>query len=92
MKGISINKLKSPSFVFLFTRYITYGLQLVNSILLAIVLGPFYLGIWGFITLMIQYFNQFNFGIAHYFNVVASIKKGDKKLIATFLGNSFFYS
>ena len=57
------------------SRYLTYGLQFVNSILIAIYLGPYYLGVWGFILLVIQYFAQMNFGISHSVNTIIALNK-----------------
>ena len=45
------------------TRYATYAVQFIVSIFVAAKLGPFQLGIWGFILLLINYFGIFNFGI-----------------------------
>ena len=48
---------------YMVTRYVTYFVQFIVSILIAAKLGPFQLGIWGFVLLLINYFNIFNFGI-----------------------------
>lgn len=45
------------------TRYVTYLIQFIVSVLIAAKLGPYQLGIWGFVLLLINYFNIFNFGI-----------------------------
>ena len=52
--------------LYLVTRYMTYAVQFITSIWVAVKLGPFYLGIWGVILLLINYFKLINFPI---FNV-----------------------
>lgn len=66
---------KNKALQYLFSRYLTYFIQFVNSILMSVYLGPYYLGIWGFINLVVQYFAQINFGIASSVNTIASIEK-----------------
>jgi len=63
------------------SRYFVYFIQFVNSLFIALYLGPFYLGVWGFINLVLQYFLQINFGIAHSFNALISIKKNDTEYV-----------
>jgi O-antigen/teichoic acid export membrane protein len=75
---------------YIFSRYIIYALQFVNSLLIAAYLGPYYLGIWGFINLVIQYFLQFNLGISHSFNAIVAIHKDDKSSVENFFANSNF--
>ena len=78
----------NSSFVYILTRYITYGIQFINSILIAVYLGPLYLGIWGFINLVIQYLSQMNFGIAHSVNTIAAIDKDKEEYISKIVGNA----
>lgn len=52
------------------TRYLTYGLQFVLSLIVAVRLGPYYLGVYGLVLLIISYFEQINFGIPHSLNVL----------------------
>jgi len=61
------------------SRYATYFLQFVNSIFIAQKLGPYYLGVYGFVTLIIQYLSQLNFGIPHGLNVMLSTNIRDSK-------------
>lgn len=72
---------------YIFSRYATYLIQFINSLFIAVYLGPYYLGIWGFITLIIQYLNQLNLGIAHSVNAIIAIHKNKewyaKKIIGT---------
>lgn len=61
------------------SRYLTYFIQFVNSLFIASYLGPYYLGIWGFLSLIIQYFAQVNFGIPHALNVILAINSKNKR-------------
>ena len=70
------------------SRYITYFIQFINSLFIAVYLGPFYLGIWGFINLMIQYFAQINFGIASSVNAIASIHKNKEEYVRKIFGTA----
>lgn len=80
--------LKNPVIGYITSRYATYAIQFINSMLIAIYLGPVYLGIWGFINLVIQYLSQLNFGIAHAVNTIASIKKHHTTYISKVIGNA----
>ena len=46
------------------------------------------MGIWGFITLIIQYLNQINFGIAHSVTAITSIYKEKKLYVEKVIGTS----
>lgn len=70
------------------STYIIYILYFINSIFIAINLGPYYLGVWGFINLVIQYLAQLNFGITHSVNSIVSISKEDKSHVTKVLGSS----
>lgn len=72
------------------SRYFSYFIQFVNSVLIAKYLGPYYLGVWGFITLIIQYLNQFNLGISHSVNALISVNKNKKKYVEKVIGTSVF--
>jgi O-antigen/teichoic acid export membrane protein len=75
LKSTIVNGIRNKVFLFILSRYFTYFIQFINSLFIAAFLGPFYMGIWGFITLIIQYLNQINFGIAHSVNTLISIHK-----------------
>lgn len=78
----------NPALGYILSRYITYGIQFINSIFIAVYLGPVYLGVWGFILLVIQYLNQINFGISHSVNTIAAIHKHQEKYISKITGNA----
>ena len=76
-KVIKISKkiFSNKAILYVISRYATYIIQFINSLFIAIYLGPFYLGIWGFINLVIGYISQLNFGISNSVNVIISVNK-----------------
>lgn len=70
------------------SRYATFLIQFINSLLIAFYLGPYYLGIWGFITLIVQYLNQINLGISHSVNAIISIHKKKEWYVQRVIGTS----
>lgn len=78
VKKITSNKVLQ----YVFSRYFIYFIQFLNSLLIAVYLGPFYLGIWGFVNLVIQYCEQLNFGISQSFNALGAIHKEDKVYVS----------
>ncbi len=74
---------------YVLSRYSTYALLFINSLFIAVSLGPYYLGVWGFITLIIQYINQIDLGISHSANAIVSINKDDELYSSRILGSSF---
>lgn len=89
MKGLK-KILTNKVLQYLFSRYFIYFIQFVNSLLIAIYLGPFYLGVWGFLNLVIQYFEQLNFGISQSFNALGAIYKEDKERVSQLFGSTLF--
>lgn len=80
--------LKNKVFLYLGSRYLTYFIQFVTSIVIAAELGPYYMGIWGFILLVLQYFQQFHLGIANSFNVLYVHHRDSQKECNNYIGNS----
>lgn len=72
-----MNLFKNKIFIYIGSRYLTYALQFVLSLLIAQRLGPFYMGVYGMINLILGYFGQTNFGIQHALNVVLVHNKND---------------
>lgn len=89
IKSLLGRSLKSPAVIYIISRYATYAMRFVISLFLAVNLGPFYLGIWGFITMIKQYIGQINFGISHSANIIASVHKNDEEYTKKILGNAF---
>lgn len=80
--------LKNKIFIYLSTRYLTYGLQFLLALIIADRLGPYYLGIYGILQLIINYFEQINFGIPHSLNILLVHNKRDKKIQDSYTLNS----
>lgn len=78
--------LLNPNILYISTRYGTYFVQLINSLLIAAYMGPLYLGIWGAINLVIQYATQLNMGIPHAAGTILSINKHHTKYIKKVIG------
>jgi O-antigen/teichoic acid export membrane protein len=80
--------LKNKVLQYVLSRYATYLIQFINSLFIAVYLGPYYLGIWGFITLIIQYLNQINLGISHSVNAIIAINKSKEWYVEKVIGTS----
>ena len=80
--------LKNKVVFYLASRYLTYFIQFITSLIIAAELGPYYMGIWGFILLLLNYFQQINFGIANSFNVLYVLHKDNEKECNNYIGNS----
>ena len=83
-----ISLFKNKVLFYLASRYITYGVQFITSLVIAAQLGPYYLGVWGFILLLLQYFQQFHFGIANSFNVLYVQHKNSQQECDNYIANS----
>ena len=79
---------KNKIVVYLITRYLTYGLQFFISMVVAVRLGPYYLGLYGIIQLILNYASQFNWGIPHSLNVLLVHNKNDEKKQNSLIFNS----
>jgi O-antigen/teichoic acid export membrane protein len=78
----------NPILFYLGSRYFTYFIQFVISIILATKLGPYYLGVWGFIVLIINYFGQIDFGISNSLNVLLVQNIEEPKISASYIKNA----
>lgn len=79
---------KNKVVFYLFSRYFTYFIQFVTSVLIAAQLGPYYLGIWGFVLLLLNYFGQCHFGISTSFNILYIHNKDSEKAKNSYISNS----
>ncbi len=84
IKRILSNKI----IIYLLSRYGTYAIQFIVSIAIASKLGPYYLGVYGFVTLLLSYFNQVNLGIPHSLNVLLVHHKHDNQRCFVYIANS----
>jgi len=82
--------LKNKVVLYLLSRYITFFLQFICSIYIAAKLGPYYFGIWGFILLLINYFQIINLGIPYSSTILLVQHKNDEKQASNFEKSSFF--
>ncbi len=80
--------LKNKVLLFVFSRYGTYVIHFINSLFIAVYLGPYYLGIWGFITLITSYLNHVNFGIVHSVTAIISVHKSKELYVEKIIGTS----
>lgn len=84
IKKISSNKV----FLYMGSRYITYALQFVTSLIIAFKLGPEPFGIWSFILLIINLFNVIDFGVSNSVNVLLVQDKNDSEKANTHIMSS----
>lgn len=83
-----VDLIKNKVLFYLVSRYATYFIQFVTSLIIAAKLGPYYMGIWGFILLLLNYFQQCHFGIANSFNVLYIHHRDDKQQCDSYTANS----
>lgn len=74
--------------IYLTSRYAVYGLQFITSMVVAGKLGPYYLGVYGFLQMILMYLTQINFGIPHSLNVLLVHNKENKEISDNYIGNS----
>ena len=66
---------KNKILFYLVSRYVTYGIAFISSLFIAAKLGPFYMGVWGFILLILNGFSQLHLGIGNSLNVLLDHNK-----------------
>ena len=84
------NIIKNKVFIYLITRYMTYAVQFISSIIIATKLGPYYFGIWGFILLLINYLRIIDFGISSATNILLVQNKDNPQKSSNYVTNSLF--
>lgn len=77
--------LKNKVFLYMGSRYLTYGIQFCTTLIVAIMLGPVDFGVWSFFLLIINFFNIVDFGIANSLNVLLVQEKEDNKRCSRFI-------
>lgn len=65
--------------IYLTTRYIVYGVTFLTSLFMASRLGPYYMGIWGSIALLLKYFHVIDFGVGNSISVFLVQNKKNKE-------------
>ena len=82
--------LKNKVVWYILTRYATYGIQFVVSLLCAAKMGPYYFGIWGFVLLLLNYMQQINLGIPHSANILLVQERNNPHSFAVYESTSFY--
>lgn len=86
-----IKKLLANSIIiYLTSRYGTYALQFAVSLIIAGKLGPYYMGLYGVVLLILNYFAQFHFGIANSLNILLVHHKNENEKYVDYVNNSLF--
>ena len=75
---------------YVLTRYITYGIQFVVSLLCAAKMGPYYFGMWGFMLLILNYLQHINFGISSSANILLVQERNNPSHFAEIESTAFF--
>lgn len=83
------NVIKNKVVLYLTTRYLTYCIQFIIGLIIAGKLGPFYMGIYGFLQLILMYFTNINFGINSSLNILLVQHKTEEELCNRYTANSF---
>ncbi len=79
---------KNKVIFYLASRYVTYAIQFITSLIIATKLGPYYMGIWGAVLLILNYFQQCHFGIAYSFPIFYIQEKNDSNTCYLYALNS----
>ena len=75
------NIIKNPNILYILNKYGIFIISFFNSLFIAVKLGAFNLGIWGFINLIIGYLAYASLGIPNSINVIISKNKFDSKYV-----------
>lgn len=82
--------LSNKVFLYMGSRYFTYALQFVTTLIVAYKLGPENFGIWSFILLIINFFNIVDFGISNSLNVLLVQEKENKEQCNRYVTSGLF--
>lgn len=74
--------------IYLTSRYAVYGLQFITGLVVAGKLGPYYMGVYGFLQMILMYLTQINFGIPHSLNVLLVHNKENREVSDNYIGNA----
>lgn len=76
--------------LFTAARYLGYILLFIRGLVIASVLGPAALGVWGFLTLLIEYLGYTNMGVQYAINVELSVRgRNDDGYARHVINNAF---
>ena len=85
---LMLDMLNNKVLLYIVSRYAIYFIEFLTSMLVAARLGPFYFGVWGSILLLLNYFQQFHFGIANSVNVLLVHHIREKEKCEKYISNS----
>jgi O-antigen/teichoic acid export membrane protein len=85
-----ISSFGKREFYFTLGRYIVYALQIAKGFALAYFLGPYFLGIYGYIMLYQQYLVYSNLGVQYALNAELSINTNSEQALKNSIENSAF--
>ena len=77
--------------IYLASRYVSYGVQFFVSLIIAAKMGPYFLGIYGFITLILNYCAVISFGIPASLNVLLVHHKAQENTCGNYIGNALLF-
>ena len=77
--------------IYLASRYISYGVQFFVSLIIATKMGPYFFGIYGFITLILNYCAVISFGIPASLNVLLVHHKTQENTCGNYIGNALLF-
>ena len=77
--------------IYLASRYISYGVQFFVSLIIAAKMGPYFFGIYGFITLILNYCAVISFGIPASLNVLLVHHKTQENTCGNYIGNALLF-
>ncbi len=80
--------LNNKIIIYLTSRYAVYALQFITGLVVAGKLGPYYMGVYGFLQMILMYLTKINFGIPHSLNVLLVHNKENKEISDSYIGNS----
>lgn len=90
MFGIVRKAAKNKVVWYVLTRYLTYFLQFVVSLLCAAKMGPYCFGIWGFMLLLLNYMQWINFGIPNSANILLVQERNNPQKFAEIESTAFW--
>lgn len=77
--------LSNKIFLYLGSRYVTYAVQFITSLIIANKLGPYYFGVYGFFLLLLSYLEYVNFGISDSLNVLLVRNLENEKIVKDYI-------
>ncbi len=80
--------IKNPNILYILNKYGIFVISFFNSLFIAVKLGAFSLGIWGFINLIIGYMVYASLGIPNSLNVIVSKNKENTHYVKDIYHNS----